>query len=213
MKGLAKMAAIFVRTLIIFVLVGFFLRLMGKRQIGELEISELISTFLISEIAALPIADPDIPLLNGIIPSLLILVLEVIISAFKNKSEKLKSIIDGEPVYLIYKGKLFQDKLTKNRLSVNELLAAARSSGIGDFSKIYHAILEQNGQISVFKKDDDFSIPLIIDGEISEYNLEISSLDRSCLSEILEKRGLSIDKVFLLTASAKNKIKIVRKES
>lgn len=207
------MAAIFVRTLIIYILVGIFLRLMGKRQIGELEISELISTILISEIAALPIADPDIPLLNGIIPPLFILIIEVLLSTFKNKSEKLKKVVDGEPVYLIYKGKLFKKALSENRLSLNELLSAARSAGIGDFSEIYHAILEQNGQISVFRKKDAFSLPIVIDGEISELNLEMTEYSKSDFEQILQKRGILLSEIFLLTLNENGEINTVKKEN
>ncbi len=207
------MAAIFVRTLIIYILVGIFLRLMGKRQIGELEISELISTILISEIAALPIADPNIPLLNGIVPPLFILIIEVLLSTFKNKSEKLKKVVDGEPVYLIYKGKLFEKALSENRLSLNELLSSARSAGIGDFSEIYHAILEQNGQISVFKREDAFSLPLVIDGEISDLNLKMTEYSKADFERILQKRGIQLSEIFLLTLDENGKINTVKKEN
>jgi len=206
------MAAIFARTIIVYALVGLFMRLMGKRQIGELEISELISTFLISEIAALPIADPDIPLLNGIVPALFILIIEIIVSTVKNKSERLKRIIDGEPVYLIYKGKLFSKEMIRNRLSINELLSAARSFGIADYSEIYYAILEQNGQISVFKKDDKFSIPIVIDGEIIRSNLKLSQKREKQILSMLSEKGLSIKDVYLMTLDEQGKTSILKKE-
>ena len=96
------MASIFIRTLIIYLFLSISLKIMGKRQIGELEVGELVSTLVISEVAALPIADPDIPLMNAIIPVLFIVCLEIIISSLKNKSEKLKKYIEGEPIFLIY---------------------------------------------------------------------------------------------------------------
>ena len=96
------MASIVVRTVIVYVLLSFSLRIMGKRQLGELDVSELVSTLLISEIASISIDDPDIPLLNAIIPILLIVSIEVILSTIKNKSEKLKTVIEGRPEYIIY---------------------------------------------------------------------------------------------------------------
>ena len=105
------MVSIIIRTAIIYILLSFELRIMGKRQIGELDVSELVSTLLISELAAIPIDDPDIPLLNAIIPMLFILSAEILLSTVKNKSEKLKRIIDGEPTYIIYKGRLLQSAL------------------------------------------------------------------------------------------------------
>ena len=143
------MASILVRTVIVYILLSFSLRVMGKRQLGELDVMELVSTLLISELASIPIDDPDIPLLNAIIPILLILSAEVIISTLKNKSEKLKEAIEGKPVYIIYKGKLLQDALRENRISVNELLSEIRTQGIADISEINYAILEQNGKITV----------------------------------------------------------------
>lgn len=206
------MAAIFVRTLIIYLLVGVLLRLMGKRQIGELEVSELVSTFLISEIAALPIADPDIPLLNGLIPALFILVIEIIVSTAKNKTKKMKRLIEGDPVFLIYKGKLSQSALRDNRLSVNELISAARSSGAGRIEDINYAILEQNGQISVIKKGDEISHPIIIDGEIDEKGLALANVSRERIIAEAQIRGMSIENIFLLTLSEDGAINIIRKE-
>ena len=98
------MTSIVVRTIIVYIILSFSLRIMGKRQIGELDVGELVSTLLISEIASIPIDDPDIPLMNAIIPILFILAIEIIISTLKNKSEKLKKIVEGTPEYIIYKG-------------------------------------------------------------------------------------------------------------
>ena len=148
------MASMVIRTLIIYVLLNITLRIMGKRQIGELDVEELVSTLLISEIAALPIDDTDIPLFNAIIPVVLILSLEIILSTLKNKSEKLKRRIEGEPSYIIYKGKLMQKNLADNRISINELLSELRVQGAADISDVYYAVLEQNGTMSVIKRDD-----------------------------------------------------------
>ena len=124
------MASIFIRTILIYVFLAISLKIMGKRQIGELEVNELVSTLVVSEVAALPVADPDIPLLNALLPVALIVCLEIIISAVKNKSEKLKRRIEGEPIFLVYRGKLQQKALCDNRMSVNELLCEMRMQEI-----------------------------------------------------------------------------------
>ena len=208
------MASIFLRTFIIYIIIAFALRLMGKRQIGELEVSELVSTLLISEIAALPIADPDIPLLNAIIPVLFIFSLEVIISSLKNKSEKLKKLVEGEPIFLIYKGKIKEKALRDNRISINELLCEGRLQGIGDISEIFYATLEQNGQISFLKrgKQENIAIPLIIDGEIKEDSLLLSGVTKKRLLREISERSLTLEKIFLLTFDDKENINIYIKE-
>ena len=208
------MASIFARTFIIYIMLAFVLRLMGKRQIGELEVSELVSTLLISEIAALPIADPDIPLFNAIIPILLIFSLEVIISALKNKSEKLKKIVEGEPVFLIFKGKIKESALRENRLSVNELLSEARLQGIGDISNVFYAILEQNGRISFLKRGsgESFAFPLIIDGEINDEMLVEAEVSKERLLREIKKHSATCENIFLMTADEKKKLNIYIKE-
>ena len=147
------MASIFVRTVIRYVCLSLSLKFMGKRQMGELEISELVSTLVISEVAALPVADPDIPLLNAIIPVILIVCLEIIISYAKNKSAKLKKCVEGQPIFVIYRGKLRQSALNDNRISLNELLCELRMQGVGDIKNVYYAILEPNGKLSVLKRE------------------------------------------------------------
>ena len=135
------MLSIVIRTVILYILLSFSLRITGKRQLGELDVSELVSTLLISEIASIPIDDPDIPMLNAIIPILLIASIEIIISAIKNRSERLKAIVEGTPDYIIYKGRILQQRLYDNRISINELLSELRTQGIGNFSEVEYAIL------------------------------------------------------------------------
>ena len=143
--------SIVIRTVILYILLSFSLRITGKRQLGELDVSELVSTLLISEIASIPIDDPDIPMLNAIIPILLIASIEILISAIKNRSERLKAIVEGTPDYIIYKGRILQQRLYDNRISINELLSELRTQGIGNISEVEYAILEQGGSLSVMK--------------------------------------------------------------
>ena len=186
---------------------------MGKRQLGELDVGELVSTLLISEIASIPIDDPDIPLLNAVIPILFILAVEIILSTVKNKSERMKGLIEGRPEYIIYKGRLLQRSLNNNRISVNELLSEMRSQGIGDIEEVYYAAIEQNGSLSILKKDDSvMAHALIIDKKILEDNLKYHGYDRVWLSRRLEEAGVRQEEVFLMTINDEGKINLITKE-
>ena len=207
------MAAIFVRTVIIYLFLSLSLKFMGKRQMGELEISELVSTLLISEVAALPVADPDIPLFNALIPVILIVCLEIIISYAKNKSSRLKKCVEGKPIFVVYKGVLNQKALTDNRISLNELLCELRMQGAGDIKNVNYAILEPNGKLSVFKNGGEaFAHTIIIDGEINEDELCYMKLDQNWVNSELDKLHTTQDEVFLLTIDENKKTYLIKKE-
>ena len=207
------MVSIAIRTLLIYVFLSVSLRVMGKRQLGELNVGELVSTLLISEIAAIPIADPDIPLLNAVIPLLLTLSVEIILSTIKNKSEKLKKSFEGTPTYIIYKGRLLQNELSENRISVNELLSELRCQNIGDIGEVEYAIIEQNGSLSVIKKGkNDMTHPIIIDGEILEETLVREGKNSAWLSRVMKEKGLRADEIFLMTLSDGGDVNIIRKD-
>ncbi len=207
------MASIVVRTIIIYILLTFSLKIMGKRQIGELDVSELVSTLLISEIAAIPIDDPDIPLFNAIIPILLIISVEIILSSLKNKSEKLKIAIEGKPSYIIYKGKLIQKSLSENRISVNELLAELRGQGVGDLRDVEYAIIEQNGQLSVIRSDaSPLFHSLIIDGEIKSESLFRLGISEDDLDNMLLKKDLNLKEVLLMSINDNGELYIIKKD-
>lgn len=207
------MTSIVVRTIIIYVLLTFTLRIMGKRQLGELDVGELVSTLLVSEIASIPIDDPDIPLMNAIIPILFILALEIILSTLKNKSEKMKEIIEGKPQYIIYKGRLLQKELLENRISINELMAELRCQGVGDIQEVEYAIIEQNGSLSIIKKSsNDMTHAIIIDGEISENALNLTKRSKEWLEAKLREKKLEAKNVFLMTVSDEGEANIIEKD-
>ena len=206
------MTTIVIRTIILYVLLSFSLRIMGKRQIGELDVSELVSTLLISEIASIPIDDPDIPLLNAIIPILFILSVEIILSTIKNKSEKLKSTIEGRPEYIIYKGRLLQKVLDENRISVNELLSELRSQGIGNINDVEYATIEQNGALSVLKKDANLAHTIIIDGNVIEKNLIRLGFNEIWLKKQLSSQKTRQKDVLLMTADDSGEVYFIMKD-
>ena len=188
------MASILIRTAIIYIFLSIVMKLTGKRQLGELEVEELISTFLISEIAVFPIDDPDIPVLNAIIPIILIVSFEILLSFIKNKSSRLKRVVDGRAIYIIYKGRLLEHVLRENRISIEELLCAARQNGIGNISDIRYAIIEPNGKISVL--DCGLTHILVSDGEVNEKTLKSLGYDERWLKKQLDKENASLSEVF-----------------
>ena len=207
------MASIVIRTVIIYVLLTVFLRIMGKRQIGELDVGDLVSTLLISELAAIPIDDPDIPLLNAIIPSLIIVAAEILISSVKNKSEKIKEIVEGTPTYIIYKGRILQSVLDENRISINEVLAEMRTQGIGDISEIYYGIVEQNGTLSLLKRGGEMlAHTVIVDGTVMKDGLKRLGHGDEWLRKKLRERGVIPSEVFLMTVTDTGEINLVKKE-
>lgn len=207
------MLAILMRTIIVYALLSIAMKLMGKREIGELDVSDLVSALLISEIAAIPIDDPDIPLLNAIIPILFILSVEILLSYAKTRSSKLKRCVEGESVFLIYKGELDQAAFKENRISLNEFLSEMRSQSIGDISLIEYAVLEQSGKISILQKDkDQLSHTLIIDGEFNTPEFSENRFSQEKVTEQVELRGLKMKDVMYMSVDDSNNINIILKE-
>ncbi len=207
------MVAIFTRTLIVYILLSVAMKLMGKREIGELDVSELVSTLLISEIAAIPIDDPDIPFFNAIIPILFILSIEILLSYAKTRSSRLKRYVEGESVFLIYRGELDQDALRENRISLNEFLSEMRAQSIGDMSEVEYAILEQSGKISILKRgSNEIAHVLIIDGEFNTPEFCPGRFSRDKTEAELKRRKLERGDVLYMSVDDDNNINIIKKE-
>ena len=207
------MTSIVIRTVIIYVILSVSLRIMGKRQLGELDVSELVSTLLISEIASIPIDDPDIPLMNAVIPILFILSVEILLSTIKNKSKKMKSVIEGKPQYIIYKGRVLQNVLDENRISINEILSEMRAQGVGDISEVYYATIEQNGALSILKKgESNMAHTVIIDGDVMKSNLQAMGLNENWLNTNLTNGNIQRGDVFLMTIDDDGRVNLILKD-
>jgi uncharacterized membrane protein YcaP (DUF421 family) len=205
------MGIILIRCVIIYVLLTFAMRVTGKRQIGELDVGDLVSTLLISELAAIPIDDPDVPLMNAAIPILIIVSLEIIISTVKNKWRPLKKAVEGHPVYIIYKGRLLIDELNDNRISISELLSEMRGQGIFDITEVEYGIIEQNGALSLFKKNDTaFAHTVICDGEIMTDTVRRIGAEKKVKDELKSRRK---EDIMLMTIDDEGKINILRREN
>ena len=222
------MITIFIRTILIYLMVTGAMRLMGKRQIGELEVSELITTLLLSEIATLPIENPDIPVLYAVIPVVTLLTFEVVMAVLLSRLPRFRRKIESSPSMLIRNGRLDQGELLRNRLSVEELIASLRQQGVGDPGEVAYAILEKNGQMSLILKEEhrpltpaDLSMTpeqagmmhlVVCDGVINEYNLRLLGRDGAWVSAQLQSRGLRQDEVLYLLCNDAGRISVLKKE-
>lgn len=201
-----ELTKLLVRTVIIYFLLTISMRVMGKRQLGEMELSELVTTLLLSEIAAVPIIDFRIPLKRAVIPVLLIISFEIIIPFISEKKRFIKKLIEGKPSYIIYKGELRLSEIKKSRISLDELIGELRGQGYFDITDIEYAILEPNGRLSVLPKNGDSASQnvcgmvhnLIINGEIIDFNLRLLGLDENWLNKKIASLGARKKDISLL---------------
>lgn len=219
----------FIRTLILYIVISFALRLMGKRQIGEFQPAELVITILISELAALPMQDVSIPLAAGIIPIFTLVSAEIVISVLCLKSIKFRRFLNGNPCIVIKNGKIDEKKLFELRISIDELLEELRLNSITSIKEIKYAIIETNGQISFIPYTsnrpltpndmnisvDESSIPLIIvsDGKILYENLTKLKKDKKWFYKILDLNDIKKEnEIFLMTVDEFDNIFLQKKE-
>lgn len=211
------MGIILFRSVVLYLIVIFSLRLMGKRQLGELQPGELVITILISNIATLPIENPALPLLPGILPILTLVCLEVIMSFCTMKSKKLRKLVSGSPKIVIRDGEIMQNTMLELRLTIDDLLMALRSNQVFNPLEVQFAIVETTGAISVYPKSayqnivqEDMGIkktsedpPCVVvsDGAVMEKALESIKKDLEWLKKELKKQNLSVDKTFLAMAT------------
>ena len=205
------------------------MRLMGKRQIGELEVSDLITTLLLSEIASLPITNHEIPVMFAVIPIITLVSIEIFVSVLLIKMPSLKNILSSRPSVIINQGALCQKELKKLRMSNDELISFLRQAGVTSLDEVYYAIVEENGTISVILKskyrplckasqsspnvETGLSHVLISDGKIDSYGLRRAGIDKKKLIKRLQKQNASVSDVFLmLVDDAKNYTIILKEE-
>jgi uncharacterized membrane protein YcaP (DUF421 family) len=220
---------VFFRTLILFSLVVVVLRIMGKRQIGELQPFELVVAIMISELAAVPMADIEIPLLDGIIPILTLLFAQVFLAYLSLISNKARTIICGRPSILIEKGTIIESELRRLRININDLLEQLRVKNYANIRDVDYAILETNGQMSIIPKgasqtinrkdlglsasDPGLPLTIIIDGMVVKHNLQLLKLTEKELLEKLKEQGVaSLQQIFFASIDTTGTITWQKKE-
>ena len=223
------MLIVMIRAILLYILIIFCMRFMGKRQIGELQPGELVITMMISNMAILPIEDTNIPMLAGAVPILILVCFEIILSVFTLRWKKLRKFISGSPVVIIENGVLKQQELKKLRFSIDDLMEGLRSKDIFDVSEVLYALVETNGKISVVKKGTNQTVtanmlnlqvqeetpPTIVisDGILVKENIKKYHIDPNWIDEILKKKHLSQKDVFIMTTTPQQTYQIIRKEA
>lgn len=223
------MAITLVRAIIIYIFITVSVRVMGKRQVGELNPQELVITILISAVATVPLEDNGMPLANSLIPIGIFISLEIINSALSMKSIKFRNIIQGKPIFVIRNGEIQQKELTRLRYTVDDLVDCVRQAGVFDISQVENAIVETNGVISVQKKSEfspitpsaaglktdkaDVPITVVLDGKVVEgyYSNITVSEDEIRLNAVIN--GEQIENIMLMNISQNGNVYIVKKEN
>ena len=219
----------FFRSIMLYLIVLIVMRLMGKREIGQLQPFELAISIMIADLATIPMADTGIPIGNGIIPILGLLVMHLLITFINLKSNKLREIICGKPRILIYRGKIQEKAMKKERFTINELQERIRSQNIVNLGDVEYAILETSGQITVIEKPnkrqtipEDFGImpeyegipyDLVIDGKIMYKNLEEIGKDYNWLKNEVNKFKYNPEEALVVTIDGRGQIFCQKKES
>ena len=207
------MVLVTIRTAVIFIVLLVIMRLMGKRQIGEMQPFELVITLLIAELACIPMADVSIPLLYGIISVLTIFVLHEIMTLLDLKIKPLKSFISGKPSVVVNKNGIDDYQLKRNNLDVSDLIESLRTAGYFSLDAVDYALYEANGTFSALPRQDyeelQTSLPLVVidNGKYDKKNLEITGLEQSFFDGILKEQGVKrVKDVLVLTADGTGKI-------
>ena len=204
----------FLRTAILYLVLVLSVRLMGKRQIGQLEASEFVVTMLVANLASIPMQDTGIPLFSGLVPILTVLGLELTLSGLLLRSMVLRKFFCGKPVILIDNGHILQENLRRTRVTLDELMGHLREKDVLDIRSVQYAILETNGNLSVFPypkerpasakdagiqaKKQSLPITIIEDGCLLEENLRLSGMDEVWLRRVLQNHTATLEETFLL---------------
>ena len=215
------------RTLILYAVMIFSVRLMGKRQIGQLQPSELVVTIFLSEIAAIPIDNNDIPVLQPLIALIVLVGIEVVSSYISVKSYKFRTAVQGHPIYVIRDGKIDTKQMKALRFTVDDLMEALRQKDVFDINEVEYAVVETNGNLSVKLKIEkspvspedlglqleDNGIPSVVvsDGKIAKANLEYCNMTEDKVKRLIRKKNKNIDNILIMTVDKGGNIVIVDK--
>ena len=218
----------YVRTVILYLILIGVIRTMGKRQIGQMEPSEFVVTMLVANLAAIPMQDGGIPLYTGVVPILTVLAVELVLSVCSMRSVLIRRVLCGKPIILIENGHILQQNLRSTRVTLDELTGQLREKNILDLKSVQYAILETNGNLSVFPfaknqpaeakdvgvavKDQYLPVTLVSDGYLYRKNLGAAKRDEAWVHRVLQERQSTLADTFLLTVDEKGHILHLKKE-
>lgn len=216
---------VFIRAILLYLLIIFCLRLMGKRQLGELQPSELVITILISNIASLPIEDNSIPMIMGVVPIVVLVGFELIISSISLRSKRFRTLVSGKPMIIVRNGQIDQNAMKKLRFSIDDLMETLRGKSIFDIRDVQYAIVETTGQVNILQKhaaqtvtaqmldlkgkDADPPAVIISDGKVIRTALDAYGLTDAWLASTLRENRYTEQDIFLMTADRNCKYFIV----
>lgn len=201
----------YIRTILLYLVLIFSVRLMGKRQIGQMEVSEFVVAMLAADLAAVPIQDSSIPLLSGLVPVLTVLGLELVFSFLVLKSVLMRKFLCGSPVILIDNGSVLQENLRRTRVTMEELMGHLRQKDVLDLKQVQYAILETDGNLSVFPYPEppgkqSLPITIISDGTLFRQELKKAGKDMTWLRHTLGKQKARQDNTLLLTVDGEDNV-------
>ena len=218
----------YMRTIILYAALILAMRLLGKRQIGQMEPSEFVVAMLVADLASIPMQNNAIPLVNGLVPILTVMGLELILSHLSPKSIRLRKLLCGKPVILIDNGKIIQENLRRTQVTLDELSGHLREKDVLDIQTVQYAILETNGNLSVFPYPSEqpatardagvkaakqyLPITLISDGRLLADNLKKAKKDGAWLHKVLRERNATLDGTWLLTVDDGEHVYYIPKE-
>ncbi len=218
-----------IRTLFFYLVITIAIRLMGKRQIGDMQPNELVVTLLISELAAIPLQDMDQPILSGISAIVFLVIIEILVSVASLKSFFVRKIINGQSVVIIKNGAVDQKAMQDVRMTVLDLVELLRGQEVFDISQVAFAVLEVNGELSVLLKNDEqpvtkkeagikteadaLPLPVITDGKIVKESLKALEISNKNITDRLKKKKLTPENVFLMTLDRNGTENIVKREA
>ena len=218
----------YVRTLVLYSLLILVIRLMGKRQIGQMEASEFVVTMLVANLASIPMQDEGIPLFFGMVPILTVLGMELCLSALSLRSIRLRRLLCGKPVILIENGRILQQNLRRTRVTMDELTGLLRLKDVMDLRSVRYAILETNGSLSVFPYAEEkpasaadagiavrqqyLPFTIVCDGCLIEENLRKAKKDTLWLQKVLQDHNAQLQETWLLTVDQTDRVVFYRKD-
>ena len=218
----------YIRTIFLYLVLIAVVRLMGKRQIGQMEPSEFVVTMLVANLAAIPMQDGGIPLFSGFVPIVTVLGVELVLSALSMKNVRLRKLLCGKPVILIENGNILQKNLRKTRITLDELTGHLREKDVLDLNSVQFAILETNGNLSVFPypkekpasardagvqvRKQSLPITIVSDGALLVENLQKAKKDDRWVQRVLKEKQAALQETWLLTVDGEDKIVFLRKE-
>lgn len=202
---------IIIKTILLYIFILISYRIMGKKEVGQLSIIDLIVTILIAELAAISIEQSNSSILISIVPITCLVIIEILFSYIGLKNSNLKKLIEGEPIVIIKEGKVNFKEMKNLRYSLDDLISQLREQGIKNIDEVNYAVLENNGKLSIFQNEKEYPLPIIMDGKIDKNVIKDMNKTEEWVHNILKNKNIKLEQVFYAFYT-KNKTYIIKKD-